>query len=81
MNDKLLMENMLLLLKSTTEIYVHGTLESSTKPVHNVLKNGLDEILKLQDDLYNKMTECGWYKIKNVDTKTISETLNKLESN
>ncbi len=81
MNDKLLMENMLLLLKSTTEVFVHGTLESSTKAVHNVLKNGLDETLKLQDDLYNKMTEYGWYQIKNVDTKTISQTLNKLENN
>ncbi len=81
MNDKLLMEQMLLLLKSTVEVYVHGTLESSTKSVHNALKNGLDETLKLQDNLYNKMTECGWYKIKNVEVKTINQTLNKLQSN
>lgn len=81
MNDQLLMENMLLLLKSTTEVFVHGSLESSTKAVHNVLKNGLDEILKLQDDLYNKMTECGWYNISNVEAKTIKQTLKKIQSN
>ena len=28
MNDELLMENYLLVLKSTVEVYVHGTLES-----------------------------------------------------
>ena len=75
------MENMLLLLKSTTEVFVHGSLESSTKAVHNVIKNGLDDIIKLQDDLYNKMTECGWYKVQNVESKCIKQTLRKLESN
>ncbi|MCM1052758.1 MAG: spore coat protein [Ruminococcus sp.] len=80
MNDKILMENMLLLLKSTTEVFVHGTLESSNKAVHNVLKNGLDEILKLQNNLYNKMTEFGFYNVSNIESKQIKQTLKKLES-
>lgn len=69
MNDKIIMENMLLLLKSTVEVYVHGSLESSNKPVHNALKSNLDEIIKMQDELYQKMTECGWYVITNIDVK------------
>lgn len=81
MNDKLLLENMLLLLKSTTEVYVHGTLESVNKEVHDTLKNGLDEILKLQHELYNEMIKSGWYTIKNVEDKEINKVLNKLESN
>jgi len=81
MTDKILMDNMLLLLKSTVEVYVHGSLESSTKPVHNILKNNLDETIKMQDELYNKMTEYGWYQISNVDTKTIKQTLKKLKNN
>ena len=48
MSDKVLMENMLLLLKSTVEVYVHGSLESSNKPVHNALKSNLDEIIKVE---------------------------------
>lgn len=80
MTDKILMENMLLLLKSTVEVYVHGSLESSTKQVHNTLKNNLDETIKMQDDLYNKMTEYGWYQVSNIDTKTIKQTLKKLQS-
>ena len=54
MNDRLLLDNMLLLLKSTVEVYVHGSLESSNKEVHNALKSNLDTIIKLQDELYKK---------------------------
>lgn len=79
-NDKLLMENMLLLLKSTTEVYVHGTLESFNEPTHKTLKNNLDETLKLQDEVYNKMTECGWYTISNVEAKEIAKTIKKLKN-
>ena len=81
MNDNILMENMLLLLKSTTEVFVHGTLESSNKHIHIALRHGLDEILKMQDELYNKMTECGWYNIQNVEPKMIKQSIKKLESN
>ena len=79
MNDQLLMENVLLLLKSNMEVYVHGTLEASNKPVHEALHYGLEETLKLQHNLYGKMTECGWYTVSNVSTKTINDTLKKLK--
>ena len=79
MNDQLLMENILLLLKSNMEVYVHGTLEASNRSVHEALHYGLEETLKMQHNLYQKMTECGWYKISNVSTKTIQDTLKKLK--
>lgn len=81
MNDRLLLENMLLLLKSTVEVYVHGSLESSTKNVHNALKSNLDTIIKLQDELYKKMTEYGWYTVSNIETKEIKKTLKKVSQN
>ena len=80
MNDKLIMESILLLLKSTVEVYVHGTLESSNKTVHDTLKSGLDEIMKMQFDAFNKMQEAGWYKITNVDANCINKTIRKLEA-
>ena len=80
MNDKLILEANLLLLKSTVEVYVHGTLEASNDNIHDILKTGLDTIMKMQYDTYNKMTECGWYKISNVEAKEIRNTLAKLES-
>lgn len=44
-----------------------------------VIWNGLEETLKLQHRLYQKMTECGWYTVSNVDTKTIKDTVKKLK--
>lgn len=80
MNDKLIMENYLLVLKSTVEVYVHGTLESSNENVRLVLKKGLDEIMNMQASTYTLMTKYGWYQVNNVDKNIIKETLTKLQN-
>jgi spore coat protein CotF len=80
MNDQLLMENYLLLLKSTVEVYVHGTLESTNKDVRAVLNDTLNQILNCQNNTYQEMTKYGWYQINNVDKSVISDTLNKIKS-
>ncbi|MBR3049656.1 MAG: spore coat protein [Bacilli bacterium] len=81
MNDKLLMENYLLLLKSTVEVYVHGTLESSNEDVRSLLKGNLNEILTSQANTYDEMTKYGWYSINNVNSNLINDTLNKVQNN
>ena len=81
MNDQLLMDNYLLVLKSTVEVYVHGTLESSNSDVREHLKDSLDSIMSMQADTYDKMTEYGWYQVNNADTTQLMETLNKVKSN
>ena len=78
MNDKLIMENYLLLLKSTMEVYVHGTLESSSERVRSLLKSGLDETLKHQACTYDLMSEYGWYNVDAVSIDTIKNVLSKL---
>ena len=78
MNDELIMNNYLLLLKSTTEVYVHGTLESSNECVRKVLKSSLNDTLDSQNKTYNLMVENGWYKVVNVKEKEIEKTLNSL---
>ena len=81
MNDQILMDNYLMILKSTVEVYVHGTLESSNDDIRKILKSGLDETLKHQARTYDKMTECGWYRINNVKSQNICQVLDKLEKN
>ena len=81
MNDQIIMENYLLVLKSTIEVYIHGTLESSNNDIRNILKSGLDETIKHQAKTYDEMTKFGWYKINNVKTNIINQTLNKVCSN
>jgi len=78
MNDQLLMDNYLLVLKSTMEVYVHGTLESSNNKVREVLKCGLDETVKHQANTYDEMTKYGWYTVNNVKVSVIKQTLNQV---
>ena len=80
MNDKLLMENYLLILKSTVEVFVHGTLESSNNDIRLLLKRGLDDIMDFQANTYDEMTKYGWYTINNVENTTINETLTKVKN-
>ena len=79
--NKLTFENYLLVLKSTVEVYIHGTLESSNKDVKNLLKNSLNIILDMQEETYNQMSKCGWYQINNIDSNTINQTLIKIKNN
>lgn len=80
MNDRLIMENYLLILKSTVEVYVHGTLESSNKNVRELLKECLDNTMLMQANTYDKMAKYGWYKVNNVESSCINETLTKLQN-
>lgn len=80
MNDETLINNYLLLLKSTVEVYVHGTLESSNESVRSLLKEHLNEIMTSQANTYDLMVKNNWYQVNNVQTIEITNTLNKLMS-
>ena len=81
MDDQVLLNNYLLILKSTVEVYVHGTLESVNQKVRDLLKECLNKTMQMQADTYDEMTNYGWYNIKNVDSKAINETLIKVTNN
>ena len=81
MNDQIRMDNYLLILKSTVEVDVHGTLERSNNDVRHLLKECLNEIMTSQANTYDKMTEYGWYNVNNVESSTINQTLTKLQNN
>ena len=81
MNDQEIMDNYLLLLKSSVEVYVHGTLESSNPDIRDLLKSCLDCTMQHQALTYEEMTKYGWYTIKNVKETDISKVLNKVCSN
>lgn len=81
MDSKIIIENYLLILKSTIEVYIHGTLESSNQEVRANLRSSLEETLTHQSNTYDLMTKYGWYTINNVESSNIKETLIKLSSN
>ena len=79
--DKKNMENYLLVLKSTVEVYVHGTQESSNQDIRNLFNESLNKILNSQRDTYDLMKENNWYNVQNVTIDVIQNTLTKLQSN
>ena len=81
MNNKDILNVYLLLLKSSVEVYVHGTIESSNKDIRCILHNSLDEILDSQARTYDEMVSFSFYKVDNVKTSDIKKVYDKLEKN
>ena len=77
MDDKTLMEDLLYAIKGTCDLYFHGTIESATADVHNTFSCVLDKSLQMQNDIYNKMSEKGWYQNKPVPQPQIQQTAQK----
>ena len=81
MEDKELMEKELLIVKGVCDLYLHGTIESTTADVPTTFKEALNETLDIQNKIYNLMAEKGWYKTENVEQTKIDSTKQKFTSN
>lgn len=77
MDDKCLMENLLLTTKGVCDLYLHGTIESSTTDVHQAFDNALNESLCLQDQIYKKMSAKGWYSTEQAEQQKITKVKNQ----
>lgn len=77
MEDKDLMEKELLIIKGVCDLYLHGTIESTTAEVHAAFKDALNESLDIQNKIYNLMKEKGWYKTEEVEQNKITMTKQK----
>lgn len=77
MEDKDLMEKELLIIKGVCDLYLHGTIESSTSEVHAAFKDALNQSLDIQNKIYNLMAEKGWYPMQTVEQNKIEATKQK----
>ena len=80
MNDQILLNNYLLLLKSTVEVYVHGTLESSNEEIRCLLKECLNDTINMQGSTYDVMVDYGWYDVENLQSIDIKNVYDKLQN-
>ena len=80
MDDKNLMEDILLLEKGVCDLYMHGAIESSTTNVHRTFSQALDEALSIQNTVYDKMESKGWYPKEEVETSKINSVKQKFSS-
>lgn len=77
MDDKQLMENMLLLEKGACDLLMHGTVESSSPDVHHAFSCSLNSSLQMQEQIYEKMQQKGWYPNQQVDRQKINAVRQK----
>lgn len=77
MNDQSIMENLLLTTKGVCDLYMHGAIESSTQNVHSAFDSALTETLCMQDQLYKKMSEKGWYTTQQAQQAQIDQVRTK----
>ena len=77
MDDKCIMENILLTTKGVCDLYMHGTIESSTANVHQAFQSALTDTLGMQASIYNKMASKGWYPQEQVPQQKIQQVKDK----
>ena len=78
MDDKTIMENLLLTTKGACDLYMHGTIESAgTTNVHRTFQSALTDALCMQDEIYKTMSDKGWYPSSNAQPSEISQVKQK----
>ena len=77
MDDRQLMENMLILEKGACDLLMHGTIESASPDVHHAFTCSLNSSLQMQEQIYEKMQEKGWYPMQQADSRKIEQVRQK----
>ena len=75
--DKEIMENLLNRVKGVCDLYMHGTIESSTQNVHAAFDDALEESLCMQNEIYNQMSQQGWYPMEQAPQQQIDKVRDK----
>ena len=77
MNDKEIMENLLLNLKGECDLMMHGAIESSTADVHSTFTQCFNDALAMQNEVYAKMAQKGWYPAQTANAQQIDAVRQK----
>lgn len=77
MNDRDIMENLLLTTKGVLDLYMHGAIESGTENVHNAFNTAFNQTLQMGDSIYKQMENRGWYTAEQADAQKIQQVKQK----
>ena len=77
MNDRDIMENLLLTTKGVLDLYMHGAIESGTENVHNVFNTAFNQTLAMGDCIYKQMENRGWYTAEQAEAQKIQQVRQK----
>ncbi|MGN1121038.1 MAG: spore coat protein [Eubacteriales bacterium] len=77
MDDKQIMDNILTATKSACDLMMHGAIESPTPDVHNAFTQVFNDTLCMQNEIYKKMSEKGWYPMQQAEQQKIDAAKQK----
>lgn len=77
MNDKEIMENLLQTTKGACDLYLHGVIESADQSVHSTFDDALSQSLCMQNQIYNQMSQQGWYPMQQAQQQQIQQVKGK----
>lgn len=77
MEDKMLMEGLLWDTKVLADLCMHGSIESGSKEVHESFLVALKDVLQMQHEIYNIMSEMGFYTTAEVEQSKIDKVKQK----
>lgn len=80
MNDRDIMENLLLTTKGVLDLYMHGAIESGTENVHNTFNTAFNQTLQMQDSIYKQMENRGWYASEQAEPQKIQQVKQKFSA-
>lgn len=80
-NDRNAMENLLLLEKGACDLYMHGAIEASDQNVFASFSSALQQSLQLQNQIYTKMKEKGWYAPEMAGQDKVQQLKQKFSEN
>jgi len=77
MNDKEIMEGILMTTKGVCDLYMHGTIESATPNVQQTFNTALNDSLCMQSCIYKHMSEHGWYTTEQAEQQKLQQVKQK----
>ena len=80
MDDKNLMQDLLLLEKGCCDLYMHGAVESPTQNVHLAFNSAFTDSLSMQNEIYTKMAGKGWYSPAQAEQQRINSVKQQFSS-
>lgn len=80
MNDHDIMEGILMTTKGVCDLYMHGTIESTTPKVKQAFNTALDDSLCMQGRIYKEMSDRGWYTTEQAQPQKIQQIKQKFSA-
>ena len=80
MEDKIIMDTVLALVKNSCDLLMHGAIESGTEQVESTFESALTKTLEIQSKLYKEMENAGIYTVEETTESKIKKVRSKYES-